>query len=189
MSTLSASHLSHHEAPPRVSLGDDDFTLLGVPRQYAQDAALLDAQWRALQARVHPDRHVSADPAAQRLATQWSVRLNEAYQRLRHPVRRAAYLCELGGVAVHAESATAMPADFLQQQWVWRETLEDAQTLAQIEQLHQEVGQSQAHTLAAVARQLDHDHDVPGAAQSVRCLFFLDRFLQDIERRLDDLSA
>jgi molecular chaperone HscB len=44
---------------------------------------------------------------------QWSVRINEAYQRLKDPLRRAAYLCELRGAPINAENNTAMPRTFL----------------------------------------------------------------------------
>ena len=65
--------------------------------------------------------------ASQRVAMQWAVRVNEAYQRLKDPLRRAAYLCELRGAPIDAETNTAMPADFLLQQMQWREALEDAE--------------------------------------------------------------
>ena len=48
--------------------------------------------------------------------------------RLKDPLRRAAYLCELSGQAIGAEDNTAMPEDFLLQQMQWREALEDATT-------------------------------------------------------------
>jgi molecular chaperone HscB len=73
---------------------------------------------------------------------QWSVRINEAYQRLRDPLKRAAYLCELGGAAVNAENNTAMPAAFLMQQMEWREELEDASDLSRLESLSREVIQA-----------------------------------------------
>ena len=188
---MSSSHIappSHSTQLPRLSLGDDDFAILGVPRRYAQDRAVLDAQWRLLQAQVHPDRHVGEGAAAQRLATQWSVRLNEAHQRLRHPVRRAAYLCELGGAPIQAESHTAMPEAFLQQQWAWREALEEARCASEVHALHQEVRGVEGELLQRLEQELDVQQDAAAAAQTVRCLLFLDRFTQDIDRRLDDLS-
>jgi molecular chaperone HscB len=63
---------------------------------------------------------------------QWSVRVNEAYQRLKDPLKRAAYLCELNGAPVNAENNTAMPAAFLMQQMQWREALEEACGLADV---------------------------------------------------------
>ena len=59
---------------------------------------------------------------------QWAVRVNEAYQRLKDPLKRAAYLCELHGAPIDAENNTAMPADFLMQQMEWREALDEAAT-------------------------------------------------------------
>ena len=58
---------------------------------------------------------------------QWATRANEAYQTLKKPLKRAAYLCELNGVDLQTESNTAMPPDFLMQQMEWREALDDAQ--------------------------------------------------------------
>ena len=72
--------------------------------------AALDARWRALQSEVHPDKFAIEGASAQRVAMQWAVRVNEAYGRLKDPVKRAAYLCELNGAPIEAESNTAMPA-------------------------------------------------------------------------------
>jgi len=113
-----------------MKLDDDDFTLLGLAPRFGIDRQDLDARWKALQVQVHPDRFAADGPAAQRQAMQWSVRVNEAYRRLRDPLSRAAYLCELRGSPVDAHRNTAMPADFLMQQMAWRESLEDAPTLS-----------------------------------------------------------
>src|SRR5690606_37929011 len=110
----------------------------GLPRAFALDRATLDAQWKALQAKVHPDRFAAEGGTAQRVAMQWAVRVNEAHQRLKDPLKRAAYLCELAGAPIRSESNTAMPADFLMQQMQWREALEDAGSAAQVQTLADE---------------------------------------------------
>ena len=66
-----------------MKLDDDDFALFGLPRRFALDRAGLDARWRELQAEVHPDRFAAEGAAAQRVAMQWAVRVNEAYRRLK----------------------------------------------------------------------------------------------------------
>jgi len=103
-----------------MKLDDDDFTLFGVTQQFAQERAALDQRWRDLQARVHPDKFAAEGAAAQRVAMQWAVRVNEAYGRLKDPLARAAYLCELRGAPIQAENNTAMPPAFLMQQMAWR---------------------------------------------------------------------
>jgi molecular chaperone HscB len=171
-----------------LRLDDDDFTLFGLPPKFALDRAQLDQQWRRLQAEVHPDRFASEGASAQRIAMQWAVRVNQAYQRLKDPIQRAGYLCELRGASVDAERNTAMPAHFLMQQMAWRESLEDARTAAAVETLNAELQSEERSTLAEVARLLDDAGQPQAAAQQVRALMFMSRFRQDIERRLDALD-
>ena len=172
-----------------MTLSDDDFTLFGLPQCFALDRAALDSSWRALQAQVHPDKFVAEGAAAQRLAMQWAVRVNEAYQRLKDPLRRGAYLCELRGAPIQAENNTAMPVDFLMQQMAWREALDDAAGLADVEALETSVAAHQAQLVAILGKTLDSDGDAAAAAQHVRALMFVARFRDDIGRRLEALDA
>ena len=109
-----------------MNLASTDFELFDIAPRFALDAAALDTRWRALQTEVHPDRFAAEGAAAQRIAMQWAVRVNEAYKRLKNPLQRAAYLCELNGAPIEAENNTAMPGAFLMQQMAWRESLDDA---------------------------------------------------------------
>lgn len=172
-----------------MKLSDDDFTLFGLQPRQALDRAALDAQRRDLQAQVHPDRFAADGAAAQRIAMQWAVRVNEAYQRLKDPLTRGAYLCELRGVAIDAERNTAMPAAFLMQQMEWREALDDAADAAQVEALDAAVARDETGMQADVTRLLDERNDTVAAAGQVRALMFVARFRQDIARRLDMLDA
>lgn len=174
-----------------MKLTDDDFTLFDLPQRFALDRAEVDQRWRRLQGEVHPDRFASQGASAQRLAMQWSVRVNEAYGRLKDPLQRAAYLCELRGAPIQAENNTAMPAAFLIQQMAWREALDDAQGVAQIEALDDEVRAAEDTLLAELATLLAEDAGAAAAAeaaQRVRALMFVARFRDDIDRRLDALG-
>lgn len=171
-----------------MKITDDDFSLFGLPQSHSLDRAELDVRRRDLQARVHPDRFASDGAAAQRMAMQWAVRVNEAHQRLKDPLSRAAYLCELRGVPVDAERNTAMPAAFLMQQMAWREALDDAAGAAEVQALDDAVARDESALMAALTEQLDHHPDTTAAAAQVRALMFVARFRQDIERRLDTLD-
>ena len=171
-----------------MNLQSTDFELFGVPERFAQDRAALDARWKELQGEAHPDRFASQGAAAQRVALQWSVRINEAYQRLKDPLRRAAYLCERHGAPVDAENNTAMPAEFLMRQMEWREALDEVDGLPALDRLSDEVQAERKHTLELLAHRLDAQHDYAAAAQLVRALMFIARFASDIETRYERLG-
>jgi molecular chaperone HscB len=119
---------------------------------------------------------------------QWSVRINEAYQRLKDPLQRAAYLCELHGAPVQAENNTAMPPSFLMQQMEWREALEDASSASVVEDLADEVAAARKRMLAQLQQTADVQQDWPALAGQVRALMFVERFARDVESRLEQLG-
>jgi len=167
------------------SLQATDFALLGLPEGFALERAVLDERWKQLQRQVHPDRFATQGVAAQRVAMQWAVRVNEAYQRLKDPVKRAAYWCQLQGVPVNAESNTAMPADFLMQQMAWREALDEACTASDHEALLAETARVRRERLQGLADAIDLQRDAVVAVQHVRALMFIERFAQEVQQRLD----
>jgi molecular chaperone HscB len=171
-----------------MNIDDDDFELFGLPERFALDSVLLDQRWRELQAEVHPDRFATEGAAAQRIAMQWAVRVNQGYQRLKDPLKRAAYLCERRGAPIDAERNTTMPREFLLQQMAWREALDDAQDESAVQSLAEQVALHERELLQRLQALLDTQRDGASAAAQVRELMFVARFRQDIENRLETLE-
>lgn len=166
-----------------MNLQATDFELFAVPARFAQQRERIDARWKELQREVHPDRFAAQGAAAQRVAMQWSARINEAYQRLKDPLRRAAYLCELNGAPIDAERNTAMPAEFLMEQLELRERLDDVQSAADLDQIDAQRSTLEREMLQKLEQLLDEAQDWSTAAQSVRALMFLDKLASEIDRR------
>ena len=148
----------------------------------------MDARWKSLQREAHPDKFAAQGAAAQRVAMQWSVRINEAYQRLKDPLRRASYLCELNGSPINAENNTAMPTDFLMQQMAWREALDEAETIEDMEEIALEVNKDGRSQLSKIEHSIDVEKNFPAAAQQVRSLMFIERFASEVDARIDRLG-
>lgn len=169
-------------------LNQDDFELFGLQQRFAQDRAAIDTRWKQLQREAHPDKFAAQGAAAQRVAMQWSVRINEAYQRLKDPLKRAAYLCELRGAPIEAESNTAMPAEFLMEQMEWREALDEASSEEDLDRLNGQLDAARRQALQGIERSLDGESDPKAAARQVRALMFIERFGADVEARYDKLG-
>lgn len=158
------------------------FELFHLPQRFSIDAAALDNAYRDVQGRVHPDRFTNASEAEKRVAMQWATRANEAYQILKNPFKRAAYLCELNGVDLQTESNTAMPREFLMQQMEWREALEDAKlgkNAALLERLDADLREERKSQEELVGRLLDSG-EFAEAGQAVRKLMFLEKFADEV---------
>ncbi len=163
------------------------FDLFHLPQRYTLDLAQLDAAYREVQATVHPDKFVQAGDAEKRVAMQWAIRANEAYQTLKKPLKRASYLCELNGVDLQSESNTSMPAAFLMQQMEWREAFDDARQAgddAALEALETQVRAALKAQLEAAGLALDAGNFTQ-AAQLVRTCMFLEKFMADIAAYAD----
>jgi len=168
------------------------FELFDLAPGYALDSAALEAAYRGIQARVHPDRFAHAGDAERRASMQMTTRVNEAYRTLRSPVQRAKYLLELNGVDVAFETNTSMPPEFLMQQMELREALEragDAKDAAALDALRGQLRAERFVMERALAEAIDARHDYAGAAGLVRKLMFLEKLDADIDLAYEALEA
>lgn len=175
-----------------IDFQQDFFQLFEIPPRFAIDNAALDQRYRDLQSQVHPDKFSHLSESEQRLSMQWSTRINEGYQSLRSPLARGRYLLSLQGVDTQEETNTAMPLDFLMQQMEWREALQDAIELKDIDALDLLSDNNRKETKELqqqLGAQLDESHDHLAAAGSVRKLRFLEKLTEEIASAYDELDS
>jgi len=171
-----------------VNLQANDFELFGLTQKFSQDRSAIDSRWKDLQREAHPDKFAAQGLSSQRVAMQWSVRINEAYQRLKDPLKRAIYLCELNGAPVNAETNTAMPAGFLLQQIEWREALDEAKTTENLHEISVRALEFRREKLLKIEHFIDVDRSFNLAIEHVRALMFVERFSTEVDVRLDQLQ-
>jgi molecular chaperone HscB len=172
-----------------LAVADDHFSLFGLPARFGIDAEQLEQSWRAVAARVHPDRYATASPAERRVAMQWSARANEAYRQLRDPLLRARYLCEQAGVDLQTESNTSMDTSFLMQQMAWREMLDEIREQggkgAAVDALRTELRDAEAELQRSISVLLDQQGDAAAAAVKIREWMFVRKMSQELASAAD----
>ena len=100
------------------------FELFGLPVDFQIDEKNLRGAHLELQSAYHPDRFVSASDQEKRIAVQQAAMVNEAYEVLKNPVKRARYMLEVGGLDVNNDHETTSDASFLMEQIEIREELD-----------------------------------------------------------------
>jgi molecular chaperone HscB len=169
-----------------IDFSQDYFALFGLPPRFRFDPARLDTAYHALQRAVHPDRHAAAGEAERRVALQSSARVNEAYQALKDPLRRAVYLLSLRGIDALAETDTALPTEFLQRELERREAMAEAQAGGDPGELADLLEHVRADVAALQGVLADHlDAEAwPAARDAVREMRFLTKVADDLEAAL-----
>jgi len=107
----------------------DHFTRLGVDRDFQIEAGDLDRCYFGFQRNLHPDRFA-------RRSARESASLNQAYETLKEPLTRAAYLLELAGIrSPAAHAATVDDEELLSEAMENREALMEAESLEAVDAL------------------------------------------------------
>jgi molecular chaperone HscB len=175
--------------PDSVLLVEDYFSLFGLPCAFELDTQALDQAHRALQTRVHPDRHTGGSDVERRRAEQASAQAHQAYRCLKDPVARGRYLLMTQrGVDTCEESFTAMPPSFLIEQMGWREELEAALNDAGALQHLLDAARCQRTALIDGFARAYTAHDDEAAAMTIRKLRFVDKFIRDVDDALVDVA-
>ncbi len=166
------------------------FELFKLPQTFNLDVAALESNYRKIQSESHPDRFVTASSVEKLASMQTATLANEAYQTLKSPSLRAAYLLSLQGVTAIDEKNNQMPADFLMQQMEWREAIEDAENAGDasaLENLLDEIGAAGKNLQENLKEQFQHHH-LTEATDSTRKLIFMDKVRADIVKSIGKLE-
>ncbi len=132
----------------------DHFTRLGMTPTFDLDMDALERQYFGFQRRLHPDRFASKSGKEKALSQAQATSLNDAYETLKDPMKRAAYLLTLLGHPVDLTACgTINDRALLMEQMEKREALADATTPEQVAKLaveaESEVIACQCHISAA----------------------------------------
>ena len=172
----------------RALTSSSHFALFGLAEAFSLDLEMLEKAYRDIQSQVHPDRFAHAGDAERRASLQWTTRVNEAFQVLKHPVSRARHLLELHGVDVAFETNTAMPPEFLMQQMELREKLEQAKDSPSLDRLRRELLAEKKKLEGEIGATIDVQKDYKAAADLTRKLQFLHRLDEEIGEAYEALD-
>ena len=171
------------------------FELFGIPAGFLLDAGELSARYRDLQKVVHPDRYAASGEHSRRLSLQSATLVNEAYETLKDPLKRARYLLKLSGVEMDPPQQTLNDPTFLMHQMELREALGEVRTAddpqAELDRLLSDIGNMikvETAQLAALFEDPKPDQ-LSAAVQAVQRMQFLNKLLaeaEDIEAELTE---
>jgi len=119
--------------------GANLFDVLGVPRSYFLEPALIEDRFKDLNRKLHPDRFAQRPAQERRMSLDWTTAVNDAARTLRDPQRRATYLLKSYGLDVEKESGKnamqRLPPEFLEEVLEQREALDDAKAAKNLDKV------------------------------------------------------
>jgi molecular chaperone HscB len=111
-----------------LDLKQSYFELFGLDLNFEIDLDYLNSTQQRLQAVFHPDRFVNGSDQEKRLSVQQASWINEAFETLSNPVKRARYMLELSGLELNDESETTSDINFLMEQIAIREEIDECRS-------------------------------------------------------------
>jgi molecular chaperone HscB len=161
----------------------DHFRRLGVEPGFDLDLDLIEKRYLGFQRAIHPDRF-AAKPAKERaLAEAQSVGLNDAYEVLKDPLRRAAYLLGLKGVSAAIDKDETMrDPELLMEAMDAREALMKAESAEAIERLQVKAGADAIGVLSELSKAFARD-DLPLANRLTTRLKYIRKYLEETRTR------
>ena len=164
------------------------FTLIQLPETFIIDLKKLDQNYQNLQKEIHPDRFASLADEAKIVSIKKAAQVNDAYQTLKSPIRRAEYLLHLYDIDIHDEKYTSVPQDFLMQQMEWREELEThKQNKEPLEKLASSIQRNKNEIMSQLPEFFENKNDLSNAIRLTRELNFIEKIEQHINDALIEI--
>jgi len=112
----------------QLDINQNYFALFGLEVDFQLDPQKLHDNHQKLQSAFHPDRFVNGTDQEKRMAVQKAAWINEAYEILHSPVKRARYMLQIGGLDMNDEHETTADTAFLMEQIELREEMDQCKS-------------------------------------------------------------
>ncbi|MWN05963.1 Fe-S protein assembly co-chaperone HscB [Gilliamella sp. Pas-s95] len=160
------------------------FELFNLPVQLPVNIAELTNHYQQLQRQYHPDNFAVATDNDKVAIVQKSATINDGYHTLKNPIKAAEYFLSLQGFDVATEQNIIHDADFLMEQFVLRERLDDIESKGNFELLddfHAEIIARQ-NTVYNELLQFIANQDWSTALNQIYKIRYLARLIEQIEK-------
>jgi molecular chaperone HscB len=167
----------------------DHFTRLGIDFGFDVDAAVLDRRYFDRQRQLHPDRFATRSGRERALSQRQATAINEAYETLKDPLRRADYLLHLGRDGATPEGCHLVnDMELLTEAMELREALAEADTVAGVALLARRAADDIQECVDALSAAFAAD-DFDAAARLATRLKYLRKLADDCRARRLQLAA
>jgi molecular chaperone HscB len=161
----------------------DHFARLGVQPGFDLDLDRLEKQYLGFQRAMHPDRFVTKPAKERAIAESQAVSMNAAYETLKDPLRRAAYLLELAGhPAAVDKDQTVHDPELLMEAMEAREQLSEVATIDALEKLQVDAGAKSIDLISQLSKAFAAD-DLDAANRAATRMKYWRKFLEESRAR------
>lgn len=158
------------------------FELFNLPEKFQIDSVKLQENYRSIQKEIHPDRFATSTENEKVQSMIKSTQVNDAYQTLKSPTKRAKYILSLH----KSVEKITLPPDFLMQQMEWEEHLEDIEkNNKELDQFKLAINKKYKEYSLLLSKQIDNDQNWNEAAITIDKLYFVEKLLHKINIALN----
>ena len=160
----------------------DLFARLGVAQGFDVDVPALDRLYFDLQRQLHPDRFATKSPKEKALSQQQATALNDAYETLKDPLKRADYLVHLLGVDVLPEGCNLVrDQSILMEAMEMRERLASADTMEALNAIQRETKAEIDDVLTGLSLAFK-GRDIEGACQLTTRVKYVAKMMGEVRQ-------
>lgn len=161
----------------------DHFSRLGLDASFTVAQRDLDRVYFDLQRQLHPDRFATKSPTEKSLSQQQATALNDAYETLKDPLKRADYLVHLKGMGVFPEGCNLVNDQMLlMESMELREALAEAETPVDVDAINARASED-IRTCIEQLTTLFADDDIEGACRLTTRLKYLNKLAEECRAR------
>lgn len=162
------------------------FSYFDLASAFDVNIEALDKKYLELQSKTHPDKFATKSPDERMKAAQETVNINQAYQTLKSPLKRAVYLLQLQEIEAFEEQKTLQDKTLLLETLEAQEKLADATTAQQLSVLQQDADQLQQTLLAKLSTAFQQNNLQDAKNLTIR-LKYNTKQMDDIRQKQFDL--